>query len=615
MYVERLQVEEGFLNGLDLQFGLGLNVIIGARGTGKTSVIELLRYCLNAEALTTRAREQSQQHVEAVLGSGAVTVTLTDGTNHVTVSRSSRDRAPRATGSYVLPTILAQNEIETVGVEPTGRLHLIDRFVAIPGAEAQLTLSQLRSQTSEIEALVSETEQIRGQAEALGSAPALLEQATKELTRLQDESHSGAVERKVLDELQTGAANAAVRAALLLRTQEELVSYRERLVVLAGAAPSLESQVGGPPEQDPGLESIRAALGGIASGLRQALGSVELAVSRTAEQRVSNERLQVDLDERLRPLRRDLEERSRGASLAARQVEELREKAGQHAALLLALTERSRRVTQLIGERRTVYQSLESLRADRLIARQEVAARLNKELGPRIRVEVRGSAENSRYVSAIISALTGSGIHYNTLAPQIAERVSPLELVDAVNHGDVEWIAKGAALPLDRAATVLRSLRAAGTAAILTSPINDEIVLSLLDGQEYKTTDALSTGQRCTVVLPILLNHHGDVLVIDQPEDHLDNAFVTDTLVKTLLRRQPADQLIFATHNANIPVLGGADRVTLMDSNGRNAFAVLSGVLDEPSVVDAITRVMEGGRDAFQRRAAFYEAHGTPSTE
>lgn len=624
MHVERLQVEDGFLDGLDLQFEPGLNVIIGARGTGKTSVIELLRYCLNAGALTTRAREQSQQHVEAVLGAGAVFVTLTDGARRITVSRSSRDSAPRANGEYALPTILAQNEIETVGVEPSGRLALIDRFVTSPSGAAGLTLSQLRSQTSEIEALVSEASQIRAQSEELATAPALLEQAVAELTRLQDEGQSGARDRRVLDELQSEAASAAVRADLLSRAEAAMVEYRQRLTALSGAAPSLSTEVlAGPdddqspdgPGHDRGLDGIKEALHRLTLVLRQAIEALDEALTRTGEQRDATEKLQVSLDERLRPLRRALEERSRGASLAARRVEEFREKAGQHAALLAELRERSNKLPHLIKERRAEYQVLEGLRQTRLAARQDIASRLNEELGPRIKVDVVGSAENRRYVSAIISALTGSGLHYNSLAPQIAQRMSPLELVDAVNQDDAEWLSKSAEIPLDRAQNAVRVLKDAGTATILTSPIDDEITLSLLDGQEYKTTDALSTGQRCTAVLPVLLNHHGDVLVIDQPEDHLDNAFITDTLVSTLLRRHVNDQWIFATHNPNIPVLGEADRVILMDSNGRNAFAALAGALDDPPVVDAITRVMEGGRGAFQRRAAFYELHGTSRVE
>ena len=50
--IERIQVEEGFLDGLDLTFVSGLNVLIGPRGSGKTSVIELIRFCLDVKGIT-----------------------------------------------------------------------------------------------------------------------------------------------------------------------------------------------------------------------------------------------------------------------------------------------------------------------------------------------------------------------------------------------------------------------------------------------------------------------------------------------------------------------------------------------------------------------------------
>ena len=60
MYLSRVQIEEGFLDGLDLPFQPGLNVIIGARGTGKTSLIELVRYCLGAPPWK-KLRRQSEE--------------------------------------------------------------------------------------------------------------------------------------------------------------------------------------------------------------------------------------------------------------------------------------------------------------------------------------------------------------------------------------------------------------------------------------------------------------------------------------------------------------------------------------------------------------------------
>ena len=117
----------------------------------------------------------------------------------------------------------------------------------------------------------------------------------------------------------------------------------------------------------------------------------------------------------------------------------------------------------------------------------------------------------------------------------------------------------------------------------------------------------MSIGQRCTVVLPILLASHPNMLLIDQPEDHLDNAFLTSTLVEALMARDADDQIIVASHNANVPVLGEANRIIVLESDGRRGFVKHAGPLEHEGSVQAITTVMEGGLEAFRRRSRFYE--------
>ena len=82
----------------------------------------------------------------------------------------------------------------------------------------------------------------------------------------------------------------------------------------------------------------------------------------------------------------------------------------------------------------------------------------------------------------------------------------------------------------------------------------DRPCIELRDGATYKESSKLSTGQRCTTILPILLVQSERPLLIDQPEDNLDNAFVYDTIVKALARRKGwSPDAIFVTHNPNIP--------------------------------------------------------------
>ena len=98
MRIERLQVEEGFLDQLDVPFVPGLNVLIGARGTGKTSCIELIRFCLGAPAFTDDAGHRGEQQALSVLGGGRVTVTFSvDGTRY-SLSRTATDPPPAFPG-------------------------------------------------------------------------------------------------------------------------------------------------------------------------------------------------------------------------------------------------------------------------------------------------------------------------------------------------------------------------------------------------------------------------------------------------------------------------------------------------------------------------------------
>ena len=91
MHIERVQIEEGFLDGIDISFVPGLNIIIGARGTGKTSLIELIRFCLGVKGYTTDSNKSSLDHALSVLGSGQVTVTLSEAGRQLIVTRTAAD--------------------------------------------------------------------------------------------------------------------------------------------------------------------------------------------------------------------------------------------------------------------------------------------------------------------------------------------------------------------------------------------------------------------------------------------------------------------------------------------------------------------------------------------
>jgi chromosome segregation protein len=126
---------------------------------------------------------------------------------------------------------------------------------------------------------------------------------------------------------------------------------------------------------------------------------------------------------------------------------------------------------------------------------------------------------------------------------------------------------------------------------------------------EYIPFADASAGQQATALLRVLLNQEGPPLLVDQPEDDLDNQIIY-AIAELVGQAKQRRQLIFTTHNANLVVNGDADLVVAFgyriqgEQSGGEIQA--EGAIDVKSVRDAITTIMEGGEKAFQLRKAKY---------
>ena len=605
--IERIQVQEGFLDGLDLVLSDGLNVLIGPRGAGKTSIIELLRFALGAETITEAASVRARRHALSVLGSGRVAVTIAHDNFRFEVSRTAEDTSPQSDEALPRVTILAQNEIERVGLQDTGRLRLIDSFISQTGDIKDWTrlLAQIRTLTVEIKNINEELDQLQDQARGLSKVPTELTVARKEEARVLRNTSASETDQKRLKTLQNRAATAALDATLIGRTRERLDEWAQKVSNVLLAVPTVEPWPDGAGPNDL-LSSVRAAIPEIVSALDGVESALQELIEELGRTEADARERRSTADKSAREIRVQLEQIQEGAGAITRRVQALQEQASELAALRSLRTARRNRLTQVTESREGVLAELETLQQMRFHQRNQVAQTLSKSLAPRIRVRVQRSEVDRAYQDAIAESLRGSGLHYTTLSPLIAQRMSPRELALAVENGDSSAMATATELSAERASRVLAQMRSSGVEDILTAQIEDRVELSLLDGTEYKKTTELSTGQRCTVVLPIVLSHRGSPVVVDQPEDHLDNAFIAETVITALRNRHVGDQLVVSTHNANIPVLGEADRVVLMGSDGKRGFVRHASSLDDPRTVEAISTLMEGGREAFAVRAAYY---------
>lgn len=618
-HIRSIRITGGFLDGAQFDLADELNCVIGARGTGKTSAMELIRYALDALPLTSDAeRRRIETLVEANLGDGTVELTIEtqEGLTYkvirtcgeepvvVTADGGATEISVRTPGGGVFSAdIYSQNEIERIADQSLSQLSLIDNFE--PAQIAAIT-AEIRTLTSRLSTNATTLQPIQDQIDAMNSEIAGLPAIDDKL--------------KVLGPITGQNAEAVSKAqqAKSLRQREAQTldglwqfarDYDQQMSDLHGQITSRTTQW-------ISRELLAGANGQVLSGVKRLFldGGAEVdELLRQARSRLSQ--MQVDLGDIGTTLHGLHAEQEVVYQQLIRQDSAVRGQATERSNLerlkndLLA-KQRQRdslieKQTLLLRERNQLLQKLSELRDKRYGIRAEIAKRINLALMPTIRVSLEQSGHLGLYRAMLEDALRGARIKQGVVAQRLVERVNPVELVSLVRKGDADGLAQRTGLSGDQARRVTDSLKNAELFfALETVELSDRPRIELKDGEGYKDSATLSTGQKCTTVLPILLLDSDRPLLVDQPEDNLDNRFVCESVVESIKTVKKHRQLIFVTHNPKIPVLAGAEQVIVLESDGAHAQVATSGDVD--ACRDAIVNLLEGGEQAFKLRQERY---------
>ena len=613
-----LHVMGGFLAGAQLEFADGLNCLIGGRGAGKTTALEFLRFGLG---LMPDPKANPQRHraidglVKANLGNGRLKIELRTKTDmRYTAGRSAHEsvQVMNEVGTAVPISldrdqifgadVFSQNEIEEIASSPSAQLELLDRF-----------------QEHETVAIDRELQQLQRQ----------LDQSSVDLRRIDEEVDDARVrasELPVLQEKIKGLAEVAgpdanrinaAHAAKSQRAREEkvpelIVPALQKLVkeirstqsaFRAGVDAQFDTQIRQGANREL-FQALQEELETFARGLAATVESIENQ-ARAVEERIR--RQSAALAER-----HAIQESEYRIIIAA--SEEQGERAAERLALQTALANAQSAANEQVAKeqqrqgmieiRSELLKRVSELRDQRFALRKQIAERLSNRF-PSIRVTISQSADLHDYQEVVTEALKGSGVKQGVAAERLSQGFLPGELAEVVAKNDLNTLMQRSGFDEDRSKKILSTLRTGGMHyTIETVALDDRPCIELLDGDTFKESMHLSTGQRCTTILPILLTQSERPLLIDQPEDNLDNAFVYETIVRALQAIKGSRQVIFVTHNPNIPVLGEAERVFVFTSDGQHSTLKQVGTVDECK--EQIERILEGGREAFLLRKARY---------
>lgn len=611
----------GFLDGAAVHFNENLNVLVGGRGTGKSTVIESLRYVLGLDPLGEDARKAHEGIVRHVLGSGTkISLLLRSHRPNKQEYRIERtipnppvvrdqngnimNLAPSAIAPQV--EVFGQHEISELTKSPEKLTRLLERFV-----ERDATLDRRKAdvrrqlEQSRRKILDSDKEFLQVE-ERLAALPALEEM----LKRFQE----ARLEERLKEQ------SLLVREEQVLKTSVGRVGpYREIVEDLRRALPidrafvsqkALEGLPGGEilAEIETVLSALNRELDAVAKQLQEALdGADQRLASVKTRWEVRKKEVQAAYEKILRELQKSKVDGEEFIRLR-RQIEELRPLRERQTILQRARKEYEDRRRSLLAE-------WEDVKAEEFRQLERAAKKVSKQLAERVRVQVT-FAGNREPLFQLLKDRVGGRLSESLEALRQAESLSLKELSDA-------WRSGRDALAQRYKMTPAQADRLAQAPSEVVMEVEEldlapttQIELNVAgEGQpaQWQKLEGLSTGQKATAVLLLLLLESDAPLVVDQPEDDLDNRFITEGVVPKMREEKRRRQFVFATHNANIPVLGDAELIvglTASGEAGQEGRARMPkehmGSIDARPVRELVEEVLEGGREAFEMRRLKY---------
>jgi chromosome segregation protein len=615
----------GFLSGLQVRWNDDLSALIGGRGAGKSAILETLRYVLDATPFSDASERESL--VRHALGSGGrVRVVIErpgpqDGECYeITRVLGQQPRViSRRTGTHLdvrpldvfgpggRPMILLQREIQTVSRDGAFRLRLLNEIIGDDAGRADARIrritEELRSNArriAEVDERLAKKEEYESQLARLETEIAYYEEQGV-ADKLSRHSRLG-IDGTILDESgERIAATAQEQEAAARDTSDSLQAVADRL--RGGSSEHAQILV----ETAARVDAARSRIDHLNAGIRSELNDVE---AHLADGRSRWSGLVEPLAEELRQLQAQLQtdRLDPGRFIAAsRERTALRP-------LVDAIAQHQRSRDKLVSERRDLLRRLQDERRAAHRMRQQAAAQVNTRLEGKLAIEVGYLGATERFHNELASVLRGSRVNNEALDAIVAAGgVDGVELSKAAAEGELA-VRQRFGISVANAQRLVTWLTAEPDRlpALEVMAPTDLVDIALEVDGSSRSLDRLSSGQRATALLLLLFAQPGRPLILDQPEDDLDNRFVYDDVV-ALLRHEKgvADvsrrrQLIAATHNANIPVNGDAELVLSLAAEGGRCCVLTRASIDDRHVRTEIRSVLEGGADAFRRRAEKY---------
>jgi hypothetical protein len=638
-------VENGFLteklpDGSSAPFVLrlnpNLNTLIGGRGAGKSALVEAIRFVFDLLARTDDTTVQSEKIQASTLpGHARVTVfyRMPKGETYA-ITRAKGETSlvyDMATGQRIdirpdailpggLPVeIYGQREIFEISKDVSFQLNLIESYVSDELGDLRLREQELLNNLrTNGQSIININEEIIQAQQRLQELPGV----RLELDRMEREKVSDQLEQKTRADREQMLLDQASQAISAL--QQRIVEFKGQYVFLEGSIPDFNQLQQELLPHSNLLQQQKSLLADIDRHGQDLLSRLEQDIQTIWKNgEIDRQKWQVFYHQ----IQTDYEklQQTQGTDFSADRYLKLQSRKQVLQGIENEVLRRQRRLSDLKAKRSDLLQQLHYLRRKEIFPiLAQKCHRLTESLQGNVRVKITHEGNRDAYAEKLKQLFSGRRIEQSVIQ-ELSRTMATRD-----QYADVAYLVKAIRDerdgPSDENSILHTVYKVSKSYRERLARLEDVVFFELeayhipdlpeialkVSGQ-YRSLNpppgqlGLSTGQKSTAILSIILVERDAPLVIDQPEDDLDNEFIFREIVQTLRRQKERRQFIVATHNANIPVSGDAELIVLLKADSENGWVELSGSIDDPEIREPVEIILEGGKDAFLMRQLKYQ--------
>lgn len=638
--IESITVVNGKFIGrkspMEVRFNPWLNAIIGGRGTGKSTLVDFCRKTLRRDSELDSSEHGEEGSLRTLfdrrmrippsrLEEGLLTANTSirliyrkDGERFVLSwqQHAATPSVARLDGDELIPEegdirerfpvrLYGQKQLFALAQDPNALLTVIDDSQSVRKADLERQIRQLRDRYLSLRA---EARAAAHQAAELPGREANLADIRHKMDILEKVGQAQILNNyrrlRQLDDTWKAirqTTNQAIESLELSAAELSVADFDLRLVT----------------EDDPSGESLRrmhdtlkGSVEGLSSNVRERIGQAKQEIA-SIERSTEAAEWHSELAAREQDFVEASVQLAEEGISDPNEYQELLERAGDLEREIAALRRQRDRVNELQLEAQAVLVNYREKRTELSKRRISFA---DENSNQAIQVEVDSFSNRERLSEFLVATL---GIErFESDRQAIAKRIKPekskpwtweildkvvAEARDFISGESNHWPAKD-----HRFQSTLKSIPLERIDSLALYLPEDAVKVSFKDpnqtGSNWKPLTQGSPGQQTAALLAFVLGYGSEPIILDQPEDDLDNTLIYELLVSRLRETKINRQIIVVTHNPNIVVHGDAEFVLSLEAGHGQSRIVCNGGLQEQKVRDEICRVMEGGREAFENR-------------